>query len=197
MTRVGLTGGIGAGKSAAARLLAERGATVIDADAIAREVVASGTPGLAAVAEAFGDRIIQADGSLDRAGLGAIVFADPAARKRLEEITHPLIGAETARRMAGLPAGTVVVYDVPLLVEAGLRGAYDVVVVVEAPRALRLERLEQRGLPPEQAEARMATQASDADRRAVADVLLDNSGSLAELRAQVAAAWERIAGAGN
>lgn len=94
MTRVGLTGGIGAGKSAAARLLAERGATVIDADAIAREVVAPGTPGLAAVAEAFGDRIIQADGSLDRAGLGAIVFADPAARKRLEEITHPLIGAK-------------------------------------------------------------------------------------------------------
>ncbi|MGF7233626.1 MAG: dephospho-CoA kinase [Frankia sp.] len=194
---MGLTGGIGAGKSAVARLLAEHGATVIDADAIAREVVAPGTPGLASVAEAFGDQIIRADGSLDREGLGAVVFADPAARKRLEAITHPLIGAETARRMAGLPPGTVVVYDVPLLVEAGLRGSYDVVVVVEAPRALRLERLALRGLPPEQATARMATQASDADRRAVADVLLDNSGSLDELRAQVAAAWERITEAGS
>jgi dephospho-CoA kinase len=197
VTRVGLTGGIGAGKSAVAQLLAERGAAVIDADAIARQVVAPGTPGLAAVAEAFGPQLVRADGTLDREGLGAIVFGDPDARKRLESITHPLIGAETARRMAALPAGTMVVYDVPLLVEVGLHGAYDVVVVVEAPRELRLERLERRGLAREQALARMASQASDADRRAVADVLIDNGGTLDDLRGQVAAAWPRIHEAGT
>lgn len=190
--RVGLTGGIGAGKSAVARLLARHGAAVIDADAIAREVVAPGTPGLAAVAEAFGDGVIKADGSLDREALGKIVFADPDARKKLESITHPLIGAESARRIAGLPDDGVVVHDIPLLVEGGVAGAYDLVVVVEAPRELRLERLAERGLPREQAEARMAHQASDADRRAVADILIDNSGTLDDLARQVDDAWRRI-----
>jgi dephospho-CoA kinase len=190
--RVGLTGGIGAGKSAVARLFAARGAVVVDADALAREVVAPGTPGLAAVVAAFGDHLLAADGSLDRAALGEIVFADPEARRRLEAITHPLIGAETARRTTGLADDTVFVHDVPLLAEVGLAAAYDVVVVVEAPRATRLERLAARGLPREQAEARMTHQATDADRRAVADIVIDNSGGLAELDRRVDDAWERI-----
>jgi dephospho-CoA kinase len=186
---VGLTGGIGSGKSAVSSLLAEHGAIVIDADKLARAVVAPGTPGLAAVVEAFGPSILSADGSLDRARLGTIVFADPAARRRLEGITHPLIRDETARRFSASPPDAVVVHDIPLLVEAGMAKGYDVVVVVEAPRELRLARLADRGLPRDQAEARMANQASDADRRAVADVLLDNSGTLADLSAQVDALW--------
>lgn len=173
--------------------LAEHGAIVIDADKLARDVVAPGTKGLAAVTEAFGPGVLRPDGSLDREKLGTIVFADPAARRRLEGITHPLIREETARRFSAPPPGSVVVHDIPLLVEAGLTGGYDVVVVVEAPRELRLDRLEGRGLPRDQAEARMATQASDAERRAVADVLLDNSGTLADLRAQVDALWLDLA----
>lgn len=170
-------------------LLAAHGAVVIDADKLARAVVAPGTPGLAAVVEAFGPSILCADGSLDRARLGTIVFADPAARRRLEGITHPLIRDETARRFSAPPPDAVVVHDIPLLVEAGMAKGYDLVVVVEAPRELRLTRLAERGLPRDQAEARMANQASDADRRAVADVLLDNSGTLADLSAQVDALW--------
>ncbi|WP_131766773.1 dephospho-CoA kinase [Candidatus Protofrankia californiensis] len=192
MLRVGLTGGIGAGKSAVARLLADHGALVIDADELAREVVAPGTPGLQAVVEEFGSHLLGADGALDRAALGAVVFADPDARRRLEAITHPLVGAQAARRMADAPADAVVVYDVPLLVEAGLAGAYDVVVVVEAPRELRLARLADRGLPREQAQARMANQASDSARRAVADILVDNGGSLQDLRARVDEVWARL-----
>ncbi len=189
VVRVGLTGGIGSGKSAVSSRLAERGAVVIDADRLARDVVAPGTPGLAAVAEAFGPGVLCPDGSLDRAKLGTIVFADPAARQRLEGIIHPLIREETDRRFSTAPPDSVVVHDIPLLVEAGLGGGYDVVVVVEAPRALRLDRLEGRGLPRDQAEARMASQSSDADRRAVADVLIDNSGTLADLHARVDALW--------
>lgn len=189
MVTVGLTGGIGSGKSAVSRLLAAHGAIVIDADALAREVVAPGTPGLAAVAEAFGGHVLRADGSLDREALGKIVFADPAARRRLEGITHPLIRDETARRFSDLPADAVVVHDIPLLVEAGIAGGYDVVLVVEAPRELRLSRLVGRGLPRDQAEARMSTQASDADRRAVADVLVDNSGTLDDLSERVDVVW--------
>jgi dephospho-CoA kinase len=189
---VGLTGGIGSGKSAVSSRLAEHGAIVIDADRLARDVVAPGTPGLATVAEAFGPGVLLADGSLDRARLGEIVFADPAARRRLEAITHPLIREETARRFSAPPPGAIVVHDIPLLVEAGLTGGYDLVVVVETPRALRLERLERRGLPRDQAEARMANQATDADRRAVADVVLDNAGTLAALHAQVDALWRDL-----
>ncbi|WP_045875397.1 dephospho-CoA kinase [Pseudofrankia sp. DC12] len=186
---MGLTGGIGSGKSAVSSRLAEHGAIVIDADNLARAVVAPGTPGLAAVAAAFGPGILRPDGSLDREQLGTVVFADPAARRRLEGITHPLIRDETARQFSAPPPGAVVVHDIPLLVEAGMAKGYDVVVVVEAPRELRLERLAGRGLPRDQAEARMANQASDEDRRAVADVLLDNSGTLADLHAQVDALW--------
>ncbi|WP_374403201.1 dephospho-CoA kinase [Frankia sp. Cj3] len=192
--RVGLTGGIGAGKSAVARMLAGHGAVVIDADAIAREVVAVGTPGLLAVVAEFGPHLLRADGSLDREALGAVVFADSAARRRLEAITHPLVGAEAVRRMAAAPSDAVVVYDVPLLVEAGLSGGYDVIVVVEAPPGVRLARLEARGLGREQALARMANQASDSARRAVADILLDNSGSLEDLRARVDEVWTSLRG---
>ncbi|MBX6388547.1 MAG: dephospho-CoA kinase [Frankia sp.] len=189
---MGLTGGIGSGKSAVSARLAEHGAVIIDADALARDVVARGTAGLAAVVEAFGPGVLRPDGSLDREGLGRIVFADPAARRRLEGITHPLIREETARRFSSLPADAIVVHDIPLLVEAGMAGGYDVVVVVEAPRELRLQRLEARGLPRAQAEARMANQADDAARRAVADVVLDNSGTLADLHAQVDALWQDL-----
>jgi dephospho-CoA kinase len=192
--RVGLTGGIGAGKSAVAAVLAERGATVIDADRIAREVVAAGTPGLVAVVEAFGPGVLRPDGELDRPALGSIVFADPAARRRLELITHPLIMAETDRRLAALPPDAVVVHDVPLLVEVGGGKGFDLIVVVETPVETRLSRLAERGLDRAEALARMATQAGDDARRAVADVVIDNSGDREHLRRQVDAAWGRIAG---
>lgn len=192
MLRVGLTGGIGAGKSAVSALLAERGAVVIDADELAREVVAPGSPGLAAVVGEFGPGVLRPDGALDREALGARVFADPAARRRLEEIVHPLVRAETARRIAALPPDAIVVHDVPLLVEAGLAGEYDLVLVVEAPRQVRLARLAARGLPPAQARARMDSQAPDARRRAVADVVVDNAGTPEDLRERVAQVWERL-----
>jgi dephospho-CoA kinase len=190
--RVGLTGGIGAGKSAVSGLLAEHGAVVIDADILAREVVAPGTPGLAAVVDAFGTHLVRDDGSLDRDALGKIVFADPEARRRLEGIMHPLIRDETARRFASLPPDAIVVHDIPLLVEAGLAGGYDLVIVVEAPWEARLSRLAARGLPRDQAEARMAHQATDAQRRAVADILVDNAGTLDELRGCVDEVWRDL-----
>lgn len=188
--RVGLTGGIGAGKSVVAGLLAARGAVVVDADALAREVVQPGTPGLAEVARAFGPHLLRPDGSLDREALGAVVFADPDARRRLEGITHPRIRELTAARMAGVPPGTVVVHDVPLLVEAGLADAYDVVLVVEAADAVRLERLERdRGMAAEVARARMAAQATRQQRAAVADVVLVNDRTRDELERRVAEVW--------
>ena len=195
MTRIGLTGGIGAGKSTVARELERLGALVVDADAIAREVVAPGTPGLAAVVAEFGDSVLTPDGSLDRPAMGRIVFADPAARARLEAITHPLIRAESARRAAAAPPGTVVVHDVPLIVERGLAAQYDLVVVVGADEDVRLERLvRDRGMTREDALARIRAQATDAERRAVADVWLDNSGTQEELLAQVRDLWrERLA----
>jgi len=189
--RIGLTGGIGAGKSTVARELERLGAVVIDADALAREVVAPGTAGLAAVVEEFGEEVLAPDGTLDRAALGRIVFADPAARARLEEITHPLIGAETARRLAELPDDAVVVHDVPLIVEKGLAGNYDIVVVVGADEDVRLERLvRDRGMAREDALSRIRAQATDAERRAAADEWLDNSGTPEELLTQVRALWE-------
>ena len=194
MLRIGLTGGIGAGKSTVARELERLGAVVVDADAIAREVVAPGTAGLAAVVEEFGEEVRTADGALDRPALGRIVFADPVARARLEEITHPLIAAETARRVAGLPSGTVVVHDVPLIVERGLADRYDLVAVVGADADVRLERLvRDRGMSREDALARIGAQATDAERRAVADVWLDNVGRPEDLLAEVRRLWhERL-----
>jgi dephospho-CoA kinase len=187
---VGLTGGLGAGKSAVAARLRELGAIVIDSDVLAREVVAKGTPGLAAVVAAFGDAMLRPDGELDRAALAARVFGDETARKRLEGIIHPLVRARTAELTREAPPGSVVVNDVPLLVEAGLSRAYDLVIVVLAAESTRVQRLiRDRGMSPEQIRERMAAQASDDQRRAVADIVLANDDGLDELRARVDAVW--------
>ncbi len=194
MLRVGLTGGIGAGKSAVAGLLARHGAVVIDADALAREVVEPGSRGLDAVLVEFGEQVRRPDGRLDRARLASIVFADEGARRRLNSIVHPLVGERTGQLLAAAGPDAVVVHDVPLLVENRLAGQYDLVLVVEAPVATRLARLARRGVPADEARARMAAQASDPDRRAVADVVIDNGGSLDYLAARVDAVWrDRIA----
>jgi dephospho-CoA kinase len=196
--QIGLTGGIGSGKSTAARRFAELGALVIDSDVVAREVVEPGTPGLAAVVDAFGPGVLDAGGRLDRPALARVVFGDEAARRRLNGIVHPLVRARAAELVAAAPAGTVVVQDVPLLVETGQAGAFDLVVVVEAPVELRVSRLAGRGLPAAEARARMASQATDADRRAVADAVLVNDGTEADLRAQVDRLWtDRVAATGG
>ncbi|HEX3816421.1 MAG TPA: dephospho-CoA kinase [Mycobacteriales bacterium] len=189
MLRVGLTGGIGAGKSAVARLLSEHGARVIDADVLAREVVARGTDGLARIAAEFGDRVLRADGELDRAGLGRLVFADDDARRRLNAIVHPLVAERTAELMAEAPPAAVVVHDVPLLTENKLAPGYDIVIVVEAPPADRLARLSGRGLAEPEARSRIAAQATDEQRRAIADVVIANDSDLDELGRRVAAVW--------
>jgi dephospho-CoA kinase len=191
--RIGLTGGIGSGKSTVARLLADRGAVVVDSDVLAREVVASGTPGLAAVVEAFGTGVLTADGALDRAALAAVVFGDAAARARLDGIVHPLVRARAAETLAALPADAVVVQDIPLLVETGQAGSFDLVLVVEAELGARIARLVARGLAEDDARARIAAQATDEQRRAVADVVLDNSGTPEQLAGQVDRFWsERV-----
>jgi dephospho-CoA kinase len=190
---VGLTGGIGAGKSEVARLLAGHGAVVVDADQLAREAVAPGTPGLAAVVAEFGPEVLAADGSLDRAALGEIVFSDPLRRAVLEKIVHPYVGRRSAQLMAAAPADAVVVYDVPLLVENRLQDAYDVVVVVEADDDVRLDRLAgSRGMTESDARQRFAAQASRAQRAEVADVIIDNGGTQARLADQVDALWRRL-----
>ncbi|MFQ1001133.1 dephospho-CoA kinase [Modestobacter sp. SSW1-42] len=189
MLRIGLTGGIGSGKSTVAALLAERGARVVDADRIARAVLEPGTPGLAAVVGEFGDGVVGPDGALDRAALAAIVFGDPAARARLDGIVHPLVRARAAELVAAAPADAVVVQDVPLLVETGQAGGHDLVLVVEADPDTRVERLVGRGLSADDARARMASQATDEQRRAVADVVLRNDGDRASLAAQVDRFW--------
>lgn len=193
MVKVGLTGGIGAGKSAVSRLLASYGAVLVDADRIAREVVEPGTPGLASVAAEFGAGVLAADGSLDRPKLGAIVFSDPERLRALNAIVHPLVRDRSAEleRAAGLDA--VVVHDVPLLAENGLAPLYDVVVVVDAAPATQLDRLVRlRGMAEEDARARMAVQATREQRLAVADVVIDNDGPLEALEPQVRQVWEQL-----
>jgi dephospho-CoA kinase len=192
--RVVLAGGVGSGKSTVGRMLADRGAVVIDADAIAREVVEPGTPGLAAVVERFGSGVLQADGSLDRAGLASVVFADADALAALNAITHPLVQARSSELFAAVPPDRICVYEVPLLVEGGpvRTGEFDLVVVVETPMPLRLARLAERGLAPDQARARIAAQASDEQRRAVADEVLTNDGTVTELETKVDGLWARI-----
>jgi dephospho-CoA kinase len=190
--RVGLTGGVGSGKSTVAALLARHGAVVIDADALAREVVEPGSPGFDAVVARFGSTVVT-DGRLDRAALAGLVFGDERALAELNAIVHPLVGERAAELMAAVPPDQVVVYDVPLLVEADLAAGFDVVVVVEAPAETRLARLQRRGLSTEDANARMAAQASDEERRAAADVVIENDGSEAELKERVDELWTLLA----
>lgn len=196
MTMIGLTGGIASGKSTAAQRLVEHGAVLIDADAVVRELQAPGGAAIAPMLEAFGPEILQADGSLDRPALGRHVFADPQARQRLNAIIHPLVRerseqlVEQARAQRGPEA--VIVRDIPLLVETGQAGQMDLVLVIEAPRAQRIRRMVQdRGMSAEDAAARIDAQASDEQRRAVADDVLVNDGTREQLLAQVDAWWSR------
>ena len=194
MLRIGLTGGIGSGKSTVAARLVEHGAVLVDADRIAREVVEPGTDGLAAVAAAFGDGVLAEDGSLDRPALAAVVFGDAGQRARLDGIVHPLVRARAAELVAAAPQDAVVVQDVPLLVETGQAGSYDLVLVVRADEGTRVARLVCRGLTAADARARIASQATDAERAAVADVVLDNDGDREQLLAQVDRFWsDRVA----
>ena len=193
MLKVGLTGGIGAGKSEVSRLLVERGAVLIDADRIAREVVAPGTPGLAAIVEAFGEDVLAADGSLDRPKLGSIVFADQQKLAVLNSIVHPLVGARSRELEEAAAEDAVVVHDVPLLTENGLAPLYDVVIVVDASPGTQLDRLVRlRGMAEEDARARMAAQATREQRRAIADIVIDNDVPLAELQRRVKDVWAQL-----
>ncbi|GAB3659248.1 dephospho-CoA kinase [Nocardioides korecus] len=188
MIRVGLTGGVASGKSTVAALLVEQGAVLIDADALAREVVAAGTPGFDAVRDAFGDDLVGADGELDRAALGRLVFADTDARKRLEAIVHPLVFERMIELEQSAPADAVVVHDIPLLAERGPGGTddFDAVVVVDAPEDLQVQRMTQdRGWTTEDARSRIAAQASREDRLAVATHVVGNTGTREELAARV------------
>ncbi|MER6359045.1 dephospho-CoA kinase [Streptomyces sp. NPDC001634] len=193
MLKVGLTGGIGAGKSEVSRLLVECGAVLIDADRIAREVVAPGTPGLAAVVEAFGKEVLAPDGSLDRARLGSIVFADPEKLAVLNSIVHPLVGARSRELETAAPEDAVVVHDVPLLTENGLAPLYDVVVVVDASPATQLDRLVRlRGMTEEDARARMGAQATREKRLEIADLVIDNDVPMEQLEGRVRGVWEEL-----
>jgi len=192
-TRIGLTGGIASGKSVVADRLAELGAVVIDADILAREVVAPGTPGLAAIVQRFGEEVLAADGTLARPVLARLVFGDAAARADLEQIVHPAVRARAAERERAAPPGAVVVHAIPLLVETGQANAFDLCVVVDCEPATQLARLRERdGLSVEEAAARLAAQAGRAERLAVADVVLANDGTIVELRDQVDALWAQL-----
>lgn len=196
MLRVGLTGGIASGKSVAVARLAQLGAVIIDSDVLAREVVRPGTAGLAAIEDTFGAGMLTASGELDRAALGALVFADPQARRRLEEITHPRVRSLSAELEAAAldrDPRAIIVHDIPLLVEKEMADRFDLVVVVHAPEKVRLARMiEHRQQSEADARARLAAQASDAERAAVADVVLSNDGSVADLHAQVDRLWSEV-----
>lgn len=189
--RIGLTGGIASGKSTVSAMLRELGAVVIDADQLAREVVAKGTPGLAAVVEEFGPGLLTADGDLDRAAMGDLVFSDESARKRLEAIVHPLVFERIVDLETRAPEGAVIVHDIPLLAESGRaaapdRGGFDAVIVVDAPRDVQVARMvRDRGWTEAEALSRIAAQATAEDRRAIATYLVDNTGSVEDLRAEV------------
>ena len=191
MLLVGLTGGIGAGKSTVAELLAARGAVIIDADQAARAVVEPGQPALKKLVERFGEGILDADGRLERSTLAKLVFGDDEARRELEAITHPAINDEFSRRVVEAPSDAIVVLDVPLLAESeqARKRPYQTVIVVEAPRNVRLERLEARGVDRADAEARMAAQADDEERRKLATYVVDNAGDRAALERQIDEVW--------
>ncbi|MFF0081662.1 dephospho-CoA kinase [Streptomyces canus] len=195
MLKVGLTGGIGAGKSEVSRLLVEHGAVLIDADRIAREVVAPGTPGLAAVVAAFGEDVLAEDGGLDRPKLGSIVFADPDRLAVLNSIVHPLVGARSRELESAAAEDAVVIHDVPLLAENALAPLYDLVIVVDASPETQLDRLVRlRGMTEQDARARMAAQATREKRLAIADVVIDNDVPLEELRRRVQEVWGDLVG---
>lgn len=198
MKLIALTGGIASGKSTIARRLSERGAVHIDADQLAREVVAPGAPALEGIRERFGDSVFAADGALDRAALGARVFGDPAQLAQLNGVVHPAVRALAAQRIAAAVAAdpdAVIVYDVPLLVEANVQMPWDLVVVAEAPEETRVRRMvELRGMPRDEAVRRIANQASDEERRSVADVVIDTGGTEADTLAQADELWTAIAG---
>ncbi|NJQ02190.1 dephospho-CoA kinase [Streptomyces zingiberis] len=193
MLKVGLTGGIGAGKSEVSRLLAGHGAVIVDADRIAREVVEPGTPGLAAVVQEFGPRILTPGGTLDRARLGRLVFSDPERLRALNAIVHPLVGARSAELERAAPGDAVVVHDVPLLTENGLAPLYDLVVVVDAAPETQLGRLvRRRGMTEDEARSRMAAQATRDERLAVADLVIGNDGPIEALEPRVGEVWEEL-----
>lgn len=193
MLKVGLTGGIGAGKSEVSRLLVSYGAVLVDADKIAREVDEPGTPGLDAVVDAFGPGVLTADGRLDRPKLGALVFADDDKRATLNAIVHPLVRARSVELESAAGEEDIVVHDVPLLVESELTGLYDMVVVVDASPGTQLDRLVRlRGMAESEARSRMAAQATRERRTAAADVVIDNDGPLEKLEPQVRAVWEQL-----
>lgn len=194
--KVALTGGIGSGKSTVAALLAAHGAVIVDADAIAREIVQPGQPAFVEIVQAFGPDVVGSDGQLDRARLAQIVFSDEESLERLNAITHPRVAERTAEVMAEAPPDAVIVYDMPLLVEQGPAAVsgWDRIVVVDSPDDLRLERLVARGLNPEDAVRRMNAQATREQRLAVADTVIDNAGDLAALELQVANLWTTLTG---
>jgi len=193
---IGLTGGIGSGKSTVAKRLQELGAVVVDADKLARDVVEPGTEGLADIHAEFGDAVIRADGSLDRAALGAIVFSDPTARHRLNEITHPAVkrlSLSLFEAAAAANPDAVVIYDVPLLTEARARDEFDQIVVTSAPEDVRIERLVNlRGMAQDEAERRVASQATEQERLSIADHVIDTSGSLEQTVSQTDALWAKL-----
>jgi dephospho-CoA kinase len=198
MRRIGLTGGIGSGKTTVARMLAERGAVVIDADAISRELVEPGSPALIELAEAFGPGILRDDGSLNRGALAQVAFTEPGGTERLNAIMHPRIRAESERRLAAAVSqggAGVVVYDMPLLLETGQQSVVDLVLVVDVPEETQLERATgERGLDADDVRRRMAAQVSRAERLAAADIVIDNAGSLEATRDQVERVWSILAG---
>jgi dephospho-CoA kinase len=195
--KVGLTGGVASGKSTVSAILAELGAVVIDGDVLAREVVAKGTPGLDAVVAEFGARLLTPDGDLDRPAMGRLVFGDlddaPAARRRLEAIVHPLVFARIVELEAEAPADALVVHDIPLLAESGRADTFDAVIVVDVPEEVQVERMvEQRGWTEEDARARIAAQATPEARRAIATYLIDNTGTLEDLRSRVTEVFDDL-----
>lgn len=191
--RVGLTGGIASGKSTVSAMLADLGAVVIDADLLAREVVAAGTPGLAAVVAEFGDDLLTPEGELDRSAMARLVFGDESARKRLESIVHPLVFERIVELESRAGEHDVVVHDIPLLAESGRADTFDAVIVVDAPQTHQVDRMTRdRGMDRADAEARIGSQTSRETRLAVATHVIDNSGTPEELRARVEAVWAEL-----